>query len=95
MDRRLNAAVTPPEDAPGLADDEPATDASTASTATLVARAADEYLERLAAGESPDVAELASRYPRVAGILPEVLPVLQLLRDFDPLGSTEIGRAHV
>jgi serine/threonine protein kinase len=82
MDRRLDAA-TAPGDEPAPATDEPAADAA---TATLVDRAANEYLERLAAGESPDVAELASRYPQVAGVLPEVLPVLELLRDLDPLG---------
>jgi eukaryotic-like serine/threonine-protein kinase len=82
MDRRLDAA-TAPGDEPAPATDEPAADAA---TATLLDRAANEYLERLAAGESPDVAELASRYPQVAGVLPEVLPVLELLRDLDPLG---------
>jgi tetratricopeptide (TPR) repeat protein len=83
MDRRRNAAASHPEDVPAPADDDPSPDAA---TATLVARAADEYLERIAAGESPDVAELASRYPQVAEVLPEVLPVLELLKDLDPLG---------
>jgi hypothetical protein len=68
-------------------------DRPAASVASLVARAADEYLERLAAGESPDVAELARRYPQVA----EVLPVLEVLEDLNPLGPapTALGAFRI
>ena len=53
MGRRLDAAAAP-DDEPAPATDEPAGDAA---TATLVARAANEYLERLAAaGSSPRTA---------------------------------------
>ena len=81
MHRRLDAA-TALGDEPASATDEPAADAA---TATLVARAADEYLERLAAGESPDVDEFVRRYPQVAGVLPQVLPALGLLKALAPL----------
>ncbi len=50
-----------------------------------MALAADEYLERLAAGEAPDVAAFVRRYPQVAGVLPQVLPALELLRASRPL----------
>src|SRR5262249_60563525 len=57
MNRRLNTAGLPaPRPAP--ADDELPSDVSP-STATMVARAADEYLERLAAREAPPRAEIA------------------------------------
>jgi tetratricopeptide (TPR) repeat protein len=95
MNRRLNTAGSPaPRPAP--ADDELSSDVSP-STATMVARAADEYLERLAAGESPDVAEFARRYPEVAGFLPEVLPLLELLKELDPLGPapTVLGEFRI
>ena len=68
---------------------------SSASAATLVARAADEYLERLAAGESPDVAEFVRRYPQVAGVLPQVLPALGLLKALAPAGARAGGPGRV
>ncbi len=76
MNGRLTSATSP----------EPAAEpsSSSASAATLVARAADEYLERIAAGEVPDVAEFVRRYPQVAGVLPQVLPALELLRTLAP-----------
>jgi serine/threonine protein kinase/Tfp pilus assembly protein PilF len=47
---------------------------------SLVAQAADEFLERLHCGEKPDVDEYVRRYPRLAGVLPQVLPALQAMR---------------
>src|SRR5262249_51926338 len=79
VDRRLTPATAPAPHA------EPPSAASSTSAATLVARAADEYLERLAAGETPDVAEFVRRYPQVAGVLPQVLPALELLKASRPL----------
>jgi serine/threonine protein kinase len=44
-----------------------------------VAQAADEFLEQLSRGEAPDVDDFVRRYPEVGGVLPQVLPALQLL----------------
>jgi tetratricopeptide (TPR) repeat protein len=101
MDGRLTAAASPAPPAEPSSSPSPSSSvAASNSAATLVARAADEYLERLAAGETPDVAEFARRYPQVAGVLPQVLPALELLRTLAPpvpaLGEfrilREIGR---
>ncbi len=50
----------------------------------MVAQAADEYLEQLRRGEVPDLTEYARRYPHVASVLPQVLPVLDMIRVLDP-----------
>ena len=50
------------------------------SIASLVAQAADEYLEQLGRGEFPDVADFTRRYPQVVSVLPQVLPTLQLIQ---------------
>jgi serine/threonine protein kinase len=54
------------------------------SIASQVARAADEFLEQLGRGESPDVLDFAQRYPQIASVLPEVLPVLQVIQALAP-----------
>ena len=63
----------------------------------MVARAADEYLERVAAGESPDLDEFVRRYPQVAGVLPQVLPVLGLLKELAPAepGPAALGEFRI
>jgi len=54
------------------------------SIASLVASAADEYLDQLGRGEVPDVADYARRYPQVASVLPQVLPMLQMIQALAP-----------
>jgi eukaryotic-like serine/threonine-protein kinase len=54
------------------------------SIASTVAQAADEYLERLRRGEVPNLSDYARRYPQVASVLPQVLPVLDMIRVMDP-----------
>ncbi len=85
MDRHLTAAAPPATATAPAPDAEPPSAVSSTSAATLVARAADEYLDLIAAGETPDVAEFVRRYPQVAGVLPQVLPVLELLKASRPL----------
>ncbi|QEH32645.1 Serine/threonine-protein kinase PrkC [Aquisphaera giovannonii] len=65
--------------------------AASASLSSLVARAADEFLERLDRGERPDVEAFASRYPEVADVLPQILPVLTMLQDFKPDASSRLA----
>jgi serine/threonine protein kinase/tetratricopeptide (TPR) repeat protein len=55
-----------------------------ASIASIVAHAADEYLEQLSRGETPDLSAFALRYPQVASVLPQVLPVLRMFRSLAP-----------
>ncbi len=50
------------------------------SIASIVAQAADEYLEQLTRGETPDLSDYALRYPQVASVLPQVLPVLRMIQ---------------
>jgi serine/threonine protein kinase/Tfp pilus assembly protein PilF len=52
----------------------------TAPTEELVGRVADEFTQRLNRGERPDPEEYARRHPRIAALLREVLPALQLIR---------------
>jgi serine/threonine protein kinase/Tfp pilus assembly protein PilF len=47
---------------------------------SLVAQAADEFLERLDRGERPEVDDYVRRYPRLAEVLPQVLPALKAMR---------------
>jgi eukaryotic-like serine/threonine-protein kinase len=54
------------------------------SVASMVALAADEYLDQLTRGEVPDIAEYVQRYPKVASVLPQVLPVLQVIQTLNP-----------
>jgi serine/threonine protein kinase len=57
------------------------------SIASIVAQAADEYVAQLGRGETPDLSEYALRYPQVASVLPQVLPVLRMLQALDPADS--------
>jgi DNA-directed RNA polymerase specialized sigma24 family protein len=52
----------------------------TNSVEALISQAADEYLQRLARGEQPQVEEYARRYPQIALTLCQVLPALKMLR---------------
>jgi eukaryotic-like serine/threonine-protein kinase len=54
------------------------------SIASIVAEAADLYLEQLGRGETPDLSEYALRYPQVASVLPQVLPVLRMIQSLAP-----------
>ncbi len=63
------------------------------SIASIVAQAADEYIEQLGRGETPDLSEYALRYPQVASVLPQVLPVLRMLQGLTPEGSSEAPAA--
>ncbi len=54
--------------------------AGATSIASIVAQAADEYLEQLTRGETPDLSEYAERYPQIASVLPQVLPVLRMIQ---------------
>jgi serine/threonine protein kinase len=54
------------------------------SIASEVARVADEYLEELARGESPDIADFAKRHPQVASVLPQVLPAIRMMHELAP-----------
>jgi tetratricopeptide (TPR) repeat protein len=79
MDRHLTtAASAPPSRSRSLSL------SPSASIASLVAQAADEFLEQLARGEVPDVADYVRRYPEVGGVLPQVLPALQWLQALTP-----------
>src|SRR5262245_21674326 len=46
---------------------------------SLVARVADEFRDRQARGERPDVEEYAARHPQAAELLRKVLAALQLI----------------
>ena len=63
-------------------DDDPAIDA-------VMARAADDYLDRVGRGERPTPADFAQLYPQVAGVLPELLPALGLMRGWG--GPSTVG----
>src|SRR5271166_4222375 len=54
------------------------------SITSLVAQAADEYLDQLAQGGVPEIADYARRYPQVASVLPEVLPALRVIHELAP-----------
>jgi eukaryotic-like serine/threonine-protein kinase len=59
------------------------------SIASMVAQAADEYLAQLHRGETPDISDYRRRYPQVASVLPQVLPVLEMICVLDPGDSLE------
>lgn len=50
------------------------------SAESLMGQVVDEFLERMARGEQPEVEEYARRHPALAVILRQMLPALQLLR---------------
>ncbi len=60
-----------------------------ASIASIVAEAADLYLEQLGRGETPDLSEYALRFPEVASVLPQVLPVLRMIQSLAPGDPSE------
>jgi serine/threonine protein kinase/Flp pilus assembly protein TadD len=62
------------------------------SDESLVGRIADEFTERVQRGERPDVEEYARRHPRVADLVRQVLPVLQVIA---PASETAPGAALV
>jgi serine/threonine protein kinase len=53
------------------------------STASIVARVADEFVEQLSRGESPEISAYARRYPRVASVLSQVLPAVKMIHELD------------
>jgi tetratricopeptide (TPR) repeat protein len=52
---------------------------SDASTEALLGEIVDEFLERLGRGERPEAEEYAHRFPRLATMLRQMLPALQVL----------------
>jgi tetratricopeptide (TPR) repeat protein len=52
-----------------------------ASAEALMGQIVDEYLERLARDERPQVEEYTHRYPRLASVLRQMLPALEILRN--------------
>src|SRR6266478_1840147 len=58
----------------------PQSDSMTESMESLLGEVADEFTQRLNRGEQPDIEEYAARFPRIAALLRQVLPALQLLR---------------
>ncbi len=50
------------------------------SAESLLGEIAEEYTQQLERGEQPDVEQYASRHPDLAGVIREVLPVLELMR---------------
>jgi serine/threonine protein kinase/Flp pilus assembly protein TadD len=59
----------------------------------VVARVADEFLDRQKQGERPDVEAYAARYPQAAPVLRKVLASLQLLALSATAGVAEVGTA--
>lgn len=47
------------------------------STEALLGQAADEFSQRIAHGEQPDIEEYAARYPQIAALIRELFPALQ------------------
>jgi serine/threonine protein kinase/tetratricopeptide (TPR) repeat protein len=46
----------------------------------LLGQVADEYTQRLAAGENPDIEEYAGRHPEIAAVIRQVFPALRVMR---------------
>ncbi len=63
------------------------------SVESLVARVADDFLERQKNGELPDIEEYAARYPQAADLLRKVLAALQLVGPAQLSGSG-LPQAH-
>jgi WD40 repeat protein/serine/threonine protein kinase len=55
--------------------------ADSPSVESLLAEVTDDFMERAARGERPDVEDYARRYPNLAAVLRQVLPALQVIRD--------------
>jgi serine/threonine protein kinase/Flp pilus assembly protein TadD len=62
------------------------------SVESLVARVADEFLERQKNGERPDIEEYAARYPEAADLLRKVLASLELI-GFSQLDGSGLSAA--
>src|SRR5262249_13075228 len=54
---------------------------------SLVSRLTDEFVERLARGEQPDVEEYAGRHPELAAVLRQLLPALAALHGPAPAAA--------
>ena len=54
-----------------------------ASLSSLVAQAADEFLDQLDRGKQPDLESFAERYPQIAGVLPQILPALRMFQEVE------------
>ncbi len=54
-----------------------------ASLSSLVAQAADEFLDQLGRGKQPDLESFAERYPQIAGVLPQILPALRMFQEVE------------
>jgi eukaryotic-like serine/threonine-protein kinase len=68
-----------------------------ASLSSLVAQAADEFLDQLDRGKQPDLESFAERYPQIAGVLRQILPVLCMFQEVEtrstgPLAALEETR---
>src|SRR6266404_4172111 len=64
---------------------------SSESLEALIGQVADEFTERLKNDEQPEIEEYAQRYPRIASVLRQVLPALQVMGGgaTDPLGADD------
>ena len=62
------------------------------SIESLLANAADEFMERLRQGEQPQVEDYARRHPEIAAVLRRVLPALQVMR-LSSGGASPLPRA--
>ncbi|HLJ96409.1 MAG TPA: protein kinase [Gemmataceae bacterium] len=60
---------------------------------SLVAQVTDDFMERLSAGEQPNIEDYADRYPQIAPVLRQVLPALELLRVAVPNSLAPPGAA--
>jgi eukaryotic-like serine/threonine-protein kinase len=58
-----------------------------ASLSSLVAQAADEFLDQLDRGKQPNQESFAERYPQIAGVLPQILPALRMFHEFETRSS--------
>src|SRR5579885_2276819 len=63
------------------------------SVEALLAQITDEFLERLNAGELPNVEDYAQRYPHLADVLRQVLPALRVLRQ--PSSAETPAHGHI
>jgi eukaryotic-like serine/threonine-protein kinase len=68
--------------------------AKDAALESLIARVADDYLERLDKGEQPELEEYVRCFPDLASVLPQVIPALRLIRSISA-PEIEFGDALV
>jgi serine/threonine protein kinase len=54
------------------------------SLSTLIAQATDEFLDQLDRGEEPELNDLTQRFPQIAEVLPQIVPLLRMLQEFEP-----------